>query len=50
MKVNYEYKVAGIPTSTREAARLIQRSLRSATPEAKAPRIVQKITMERIVR
>lgn len=53
MKKTYEYTVGQFKTDTREAARLIQRSLRSDLANSlgvKAPRIVQKLTVERVVR
>ena len=48
----YEYKIGSFKLDTREAARLVQRSLKrtQADPTAPAPRITQKIIMERIVR
>lgn len=52
----YEYKVGNFSLSTREAARMVQRSLKAtqADPTAPAPKITQKLTqtltMERIVR
>lgn len=55
-KVNYTYKVGGIATATREAARMIQRSFRQANTwseqdtKLEVPRIVQRITLERVVR
>lgn len=57
-KINYSYQVGGIGAATREAARIIQRSFREtnewherATGEVKpVPRIIQKLTKERIVR
>lgn len=58
MKMQYQYNVGGISVNTREAARIVQRSFRalaesSLTTDGKAPvvpRIVQKITTERVVR
>lgn len=57
MKKQYEYEVGGVTgLVTRESARLIQRSFRkTATVHddgtiAKVPRIIQKLTMERVVR
>lgn len=52
MKVQYEYNVGNFNLGTREAARLVQRSLKrtQVDPTAPAPRITQKITMERVVR
>jgi hypothetical protein len=50
MKKKYAYQVGGIAVATREAARIIQRSFRTLDTVAAAPRIIQKITMERIVR
>lgn len=48
MKINYEYDIAGVKVNTREAARIIQRNLR--TPDVKAPRIIQKMTVTKVVR
>jgi hypothetical protein len=58
MKMHYEYNVGGIKVGTRKAARLVQQSFRSLatqhlTTDGKTPvvpRIVQKLTMERVVR
>lgn len=58
MKMQYQYNVGGIQTGTREAARIVQRSFRalaasSLTTDGKTPvvpRIVQKLTVERVVR
>lgn len=58
MKKQYEYNVGGIAVNTRESARIVQRSFRALaestfTTDGKAPvvpRIVQKITTERVVR
>jgi hypothetical protein len=49
MKKKYAYQVGGIAVATREAARVIQRSFRTDETVV-VPRIVQKITLERIVR
>lgn len=54
MKKTYEYEVGSFRTETREAARIIQRALR--TPEAKAqgitsvPKIIQKLTTVKVIR
>lgn len=48
-KVNYAYQVGGIGAQTREAARIIQRSFRD-TGASVVPRIIQKLTVERVVR
>ncbi|MNC12636.1 hypothetical protein D3C75_603600 [compost metagenome] len=53
MKKKYAYQVGGVAVATREAARMIQRSFPTINVHGepvKAPRITQKITMERIVR
>lgn len=58
MKMQYEYNVGGIKVGTREAARMVQRSFRSLAEQTLTtngntpvvPRIVQKLTMERVVR
>lgn len=58
MKKQYEYKIGNFEVSTREAARMIQRSLRSsilnnseiAEQIKPVPRIIQKLTMERVIR
>lgn len=54
MKKQYAYQVGGIGVATREAARVIQRSirdeLRSRGLSNTAPRIYQKIVQERVVR
>jgi hypothetical protein len=50
LKTQYSYTVAGIGATTREAARIIQRSIKADKPDAKAPRIVQQIVMQRVVR
>jgi hypothetical protein len=49
MKKKYAYQVGGIATATRESARIIQRSYRD-TGANPVPRILQKITLERVVR
>lgn len=49
MKKTYLYQVGHMTTATREAARIIQRSFRN-TGVSPVPRIVQKLTMERVVR
>lgn len=54
-KVKYEYKVGNVGVATREAARIIQRSVRAqaiATGDVHqvVPRIIQKLTVERVVR
>lgn len=49
MKKTYMYQVGHLATATREAARIIQRSFRS-TGANPVPRIVQKLTVERVVR
>ena len=55
MKKQYEYAIGAFKVSTREAARIIQRSLRD--PEVlkdvgytQVPKIIQKLTVERVVR
>lgn len=53
MKKKYSYQVAGIAVATREAARIVQRSfptLDITGAAVKAPRITQRITIEREVR
>ena len=58
MKKQYEYKVGNFEVSTREAARMIQRSLRASILSSAdiaeqiklIPRIIQKLTVERVVR
>lgn len=58
MKKQYEYKVGNFSVGTRESARMIQRSLRAgilnnadiAEQIAPVPRIIQKLTVERVVR
>lgn len=55
VKTNYAYQVGGIGAGTREAARLIQRSFREAHTlngelVLPVPRIIQKLTQERVVR
>jgi hypothetical protein len=58
MKMQYEYNVGGIKVGTREAARIVQRSFRSLSTQSLTtdgktpvvPRIVQKLTVERVVR
>lgn len=50
MKKKYEYTVGNFQVSTREAARVIQRILRFNLVDAKAPRITQKIVIERTIR
>lgn len=45
----YAYQVGGIGTGTREAARIIQRSLRD-TGANPVPRIIQKLVVERVIR
>lgn len=48
-RVEYTYKVEGVPTATREAARIVQRSLRD--PETGiAPRIIQTKVVTQVVR
>jgi hypothetical protein len=49
MLKKYLYQVDNFTTATREAARMIQRSLRNSGVSP-TPRIVQKLTVERIVR
>lgn len=52
-KIKYAYQVGHVALATREAARIVQRSIRSQAvvdPTVTVPRIVQKITVERIVR
>lgn len=49
MKKQYEYKVGQVAVGTREAARIVQRSFRD-TGANPVPRIIQKLTMERVVR
>lgn len=48
-KVKYEYKVGHVGVATREAARIVQRSFR-ATGATEVPRIIQKLTVERVIR
>lgn len=52
MKMQYEYMVGVFNVNTREAARMVQRSLKRTQLDqsAPAPKIVQKLTMERVVR
>lgn len=53
MKKQYEYTVGCFKLHTREAARMIRRSLLSDEAVAKlgpAPKIIQKVTIERVVR
>lgn len=58
MKKQYEYKVGTIGVATREAARIVQRSIRAQAEQAcltngiapAVPRIIQKLTVERVVR
>jgi hypothetical protein len=54
MKKQYTYQVGGISVSTREAARVIQRSFRDEIVAKglynPVPRIFQKIVQERVVR
>lgn len=59
MKTRYEYNVGGIATSSREAARVIQRSFREIAASGKpingvhiteVPKIVQRVITERVVR
>lgn len=53
-KMKYAYQVGGIGVQTREAARLVQRALRNEIVEkgltSPVPRILQKLTVERVVR
>ena len=58
MKKQYEYQVGEYALPTRESAREIQRSYRFANQLREAigaevkpvPRIIQKLTMERVIR
>lgn len=55
VKTQYSYKIDGIGTQTREAARIIQRSIRGDLEAAGVaapvvPRIVQRVVTERVVR
>lgn len=58
MKINYEYEVGGVKLTNREAARLVQRAARASSERNIAqggsalpvPKILQKITMQRVVR
>lgn len=64
MKKQYEYEVGGIKTSTRRTARELQRAFRAVTKDAElwagaepvadvfktVPKIIQKLTMERVIR
>lgn len=53
MKKEYEYTVGNFKLKTREAARMIRRSLLSEAAVSQfgpAPRIIQKLTVERVVR
>lgn len=49
MTKKYLYQVGHVTTATREAARIAQRSFRN-TGANPVPRIIQKLTVERIVR
>lgn len=49
MKKKYEYTVGNVRTFTREAAREEQRAFRD-TGANPVPRIIQKLTVERVVR
>lgn len=49
MKKQYEYKVGHVRVFTREAARIEQRAFRD-TGANPVPRIIQKLTVERVVR
>lgn len=46
----YRYKVAGVQVGNREAARVLQRSMRRAGEAVEDTKIVQQVLMERIVR
>lgn len=48
-KKKYEHSINGLTVATREAARIIQRALRDPVTGT-APRIMQKLTIERVVR
>jgi hypothetical protein len=58
MKKQYEYNVGGVAVGTREAARMVQRSFRALAEQTLTtngntpviPRIVQKLTVQRVVR
>lgn len=54
MKKKYEYTIGNFQASTREAARMVQRSFRSDFAKelgvTEVPRIIQKITIERAIR
>lgn len=48
-RTEYSYEVEGVPTATREAARIVQRSLRN--PETGvAPRILQTKVVTQVIR
>lgn len=50
MKAQYSYKVGNLYSATREAARQIQRSLRRKGYDKNDTKIIQQVTIERIVR
>lgn len=54
MKKKYEYTVGNFVTTSRESARMVQRSFRSDFAKelgvTEVPRIIQKITIERAIR
>lgn len=49
MKKQYSYKIGGFQVETREAARMIQRSL-PKLDNGYAPQITQRLVMDRVVR
>lgn len=53
MKKQYAYKVGEVMLATREAARIVQRSIRQQAgvdPAVKVPKIVQRVVIEKEIR
>ncbi len=50
MKTQYSYTVNGITFANREAARVVQRSLRASGADKESTKIIQRITISQVIR